>query len=64
MLNIFCKIEAFSFQILQNRIEKLKGATKSWREIVFVSATKTGENTTNILNYYNFDLNSHFGISD
>ena len=26
--------------------------TKSWREIIFVSATKIGKNTTNILNYY------------
>ena len=29
-----------------------KGATKSYREIIFVSATKIGENTINILNCY------------
>ena len=29
MLNMYWKIEAFSFHIWQNRIEKLKGATKS-----------------------------------
>ena len=28
----------------------LKGATKLQRKIIFVSATKIGENTTNILN--------------
>ena len=30
----------------------IKGATKSYRKIIFVSATKIGENTTNILNCY------------
>ena len=64
MLNILWKIEGFSFQIWQNRIEKFKRTTKSCREIIFVSATKVGENTNNILNYYNFNLNSHFGISN
>ena len=29
-----------------------KGATKSYWKIIFVSATKIGENTTNILNCY------------
>ena len=29
-----------------------KGATKSWREIFFVFATKIGKNRTNILNYH------------
>ena len=29
-----------------------KGAAKSYRKIFFVSATKIGENTTNILNCY------------
>ena len=29
-----------------------KGATKSYRKIIFVSATKIGENTTTILNCY------------
>ena len=29
-----------------------KAATKSWREIIFVSASKIRENTVNILNYY------------
>ena len=31
---------------------RLKGATKSYRKIIFVSATKISENTTNILNCY------------
>ena len=31
---------------------RLKEATKSYRKIIFVSATKISENTTNILNCY------------
>ena len=54
MLNIFWKIEVFSFQIWQNHIEKFKGTTKSWREIIFESTLKIGESAANILNYYNF----------
>ena len=30
----------------------IKGATKTSREIIFVSVTEIGENTTNILNCY------------
>ena len=30
----------------------VKGATKSYRKITFVSATKIGENITSILNCY------------
>ena len=35
----------------------LKGATKSYRKIIFVSAIKLGENKTNILKLL-FELNS------
>ena len=31
---------------------ELKGVTKSYRKIIFVSATKIGKTTTNILNCY------------
>ena len=31
--------------------EVTKGATKLWSKAIFVSATKIGENTSNILNY-------------
>ena len=31
---------------------QFKGATKSWRKIIFVSTSKIDENTTSILNYY------------
>ena len=34
----------------------VKGATKSYQKIIFVSATKIGENTTNILNCYFLSL--------
>ena len=39
---------SFSIQIKK----LIKGATKSYRKIIFVSATKIGENTSNILNCY------------
>ena len=35
-----------------NDVNNLKAATKSYRKIIFESATKIGENTTNILNCY------------
>ena len=31
---------------------EVKGVTKSYRKIIFVSATKIGKTTTNILNRY------------
>ena len=39
-----------------------KGATQSYRKIIFVSATKIGRNTINILNCY-FRAISHLGPS-
>ena len=36
-----------------------KGATKLWTEVIFVSATKIGENTTNILKLLFFIINLH-----
>ena len=35
-----------------SKMTHFKGATKSYRKIIFVSATKISENTTNILNCY------------
>ena len=32
--------------------DKVKGATKPYREITYASATKIGKNTTNIFNCY------------
>ena len=42
-----------SHVVLPNKAaeEVTKGATKLWPKVIFVSATKIGENTSNILNY-------------
>ena len=39
--------------------EILKGATKLSTKVIFVSATKIGENITNILKLLNFTINLH-----
>ena len=39
-------------QDLNGEFAGFRGAMKSYRKIIFVSATKIGENTTNILNCY------------
>ena len=53
----------FMFLVLAAFDENVKGATKSYQKIIFVSATKIDENTTNILNCF-FELNSCLGPSN
>ena len=49
----FSIMQVFTERRLQTDFHfRLKGATKSYRKIIFVSATKISENTTNILNCY------------
>ena len=45
-------------------ILEVKGATKSQRKIIFVSATKIADSTTNVFKLLFFRLNPHFNSSD
>ena len=42
----------------------LKGATKLWTKVIFVSATKIGQNATNISKLLFFTINLHFVTSN
>ena len=54
--NIFIKLFWWFWNRLVNAknwiVLIIEGATKAYQKIIFVSTTKIGENTTNILNCY------------
>ena len=50
LMTPYTKISLLLIVVSENYIFYLKGATKSFRKIIFVSTTKIGGNSTNILN--------------